>query len=116
MTGRTFLPLSLCLFASLAAPGCAAEDQAADEEQFAADRCNDENVVCEAYGRAPGYQSKPDAYELGDGTRTPTMKIVYQGETGFSPVDLEFNPQDPKQLWAREPHAATSRQLRYGLA
>jgi hypothetical protein len=60
MTVRTFLPLSIALFASLAAPGCAADDQA-DQESFAQDRCNDENVVCEAYGRAPGYQSKPEA-------------------------------------------------------
>src|SRR5690242_13789753 len=100
MTLRTFLPLfSLTALASLGAPACAADDQAPTEEQFAEDRCNDENVVCEAYGRATGYQNKPEAYELGDGVRTPTMKVVYQGQTGFSPVDLEFNPRAPKEMW-----------------
>jgi hypothetical protein len=99
MTVRTFLPLSLALFASFAAPGCAADDASPDEEQFAQDRCNDENVVCEAYGRAANAATKPPAYELGDGTRTPTMKVVYEGQSGFGPVDLEFNPRNPREMW-----------------
>lgn len=55
--------------------------------------------MCEAYGRAANYATKPEAHELGDGTRTPTMKVVYQGRTGFSPVDLEFNPRNPREPW-----------------
>lgn len=99
MTARTLVPLSVALLSILVAPACAPDDERADEGQFAEDRCNDENVVCEAYGRATGYQQKPEGYELGDGTRTPTMKLIYEGQTGFAPVDLEFNPRNPKEMW-----------------
>src|SRR5687767_13850906 len=103
MNGRLLLALPLML---LAASACTADTQS-DEEQFPEDRCNEEGVSCQAYGRARGHQNRAPAYELGDGTRTPTLKIIYQGQSNSAPVDLEFNPRAPRELWVL--HYGTSR-------
>lgn len=95
MTGR--IKLSLLTLATLAAFGCSSS-AADDEELFPEDRCTEEGVVCSAYGRR-GHQNKPPAYELGDGTRAPTLKLIHQGYPNTQPIDLEFNPRSPRELW-----------------
>jgi hypothetical protein len=91
-----FVPVTL-LLSAFAFGACAAPEQ--EEELFDEDRCNDPGVSCQAYGRAAGWQNKPPAYELGNGTTAPTIRMVHQSTVGWDPVDLEFNPRSPRDLW-----------------
>lgn len=96
MKHRILFPVAIFSLFSLGAVGCSADS--ADDELFPEDRCNEEGVTCQAYGRQ-NHQNKPPAYELGDGVRTPTLKLIHQGYPGSQPVDLEFNPRSPRELW-----------------
>lgn len=97
MKSRILLPLALVASAGLAISACAAptEEPSGDDGD---DRCNEEGVSCSAYGRR-GHQNRAAAYELGDGTRAPTLTTVFQGQAGVDPVDLEFNPRRTTELW-----------------
>jgi hypothetical protein len=92
---RTLIPVALVLSASFSVVGCAAEPQ---EELFEEDRCNEEGVTCQAYGRK-NYANKPPAYELGIGSTPAQLTVVHQGQAGWDPIDLEFNPRRPRELW-----------------
>ncbi|MBX3188039.1 MAG: hypothetical protein KF819_13540 [Labilithrix sp.] len=95
MTRRIFYPLSVL---ALVLGGCSSA--ATEEEQVDVDdRCNEEGVLCQGYGRGAGYQNKPPAYELGNGTTAPALTVVYTGQVGWDPVDLEFNPRRTRELW-----------------
>ncbi len=94
---RTLIPLAMMLSTSIGAFACASPTEP-DEELFAEDRCTEEGVQCSAFGRQ-NYQNRPPAYELGNGTTTPTLKVIYQGTAGWQPIDLEFNPRSPRELW-----------------
>jgi len=96
MTLRSLIPVALFLTASFSTFACATEQE--DEGLFDADRCTEEGVLCQAYGRK-NYENKPPAYELGSGGRPPRLTIVHQGQPGWDPVDLEFNPRRPRELW-----------------
>lgn len=96
MANRFLNPVAMFLFASLGAFACSAEP----EDDFSDDRCQDEGVVCQGYGRK-NYENKPPAYELGDGDTPPTLTLVYQGHPGLQPVDLEFNPRMTRELWVQ---------------
>src|SRR5690606_2088974 len=39
------------------------------------------------------------AFELGDGVREPRLTVVYESEAAYDPIDLEFNPRSPRELW-----------------
>jgi hypothetical protein len=91
------IPVAMLLSTSFGTFACTSEGEP-EEELFAADRCTDEGVQCQAYGRQ-NYQNRPPAYELGNGTTTPTLKTIYQGTAGWEPIDLEFNPRTPRELW-----------------
>lgn len=94
MTNRILYPIALAVLAC-AASACTAPT--ADEEP-SDDRCEEEGVVCSAYGRR-NHQNRPPAYELGNGTTPPALTVVYQGQVGWDPVDLEFNPRRTRELW-----------------
>lgn len=96
MQRRIFLPIALFLSTGLGALACTV--QAEDDELFASDRCEQEGVTCQAYGRR-NHENRPEAYELGSGTRAPRLTVVYEGQPGTQPVDLEFNPRRPRELW-----------------
>lgn len=86
------LALSILFAAACAAP---TEESSSDGD----DRCNDEGVVCSAYGRR-NYQNRAPAYELGNGTTPPTLTTIYTSAiAGSQPVDLEFNPRRTTELW-----------------
>jgi hypothetical protein len=95
MTSRILYPLALAAFASLAF-GCAVTPE--DEETSGDDRCEDEGVICSAYGRR-NHANRPPAYELGNGTTPPALTVVFQGQAGVDPIDLEFNPRRTRELW-----------------
>lgn len=92
---RTLIPIAL--FAS-ASSLFACSTKAPEEQLFDEDRCTEEGVSCQAYGRKD-YQNKPAAYELGMGTTPPQITVVYESTVGWDPVDLEFNPHSPRDLW-----------------
>jgi hypothetical protein len=94
MTSRILYPLAFAVLASLAA-GCSATP---DEEDASDDRCEEEGVICSAYGRR-NYQNRAPAFELGNGTTPPTLTVVFQGQAGVDPIDLEFNPRRTRELW-----------------
>lgn len=91
----SFALLALTALAFAGATGCTAE---AADEGVTEDRCEQEGVICSAYGRQ-NHQNRPPAYELGNGTTPPALTVVFQGQAGFDPVDLEFNPRRTKELW-----------------
>lgn len=94
---RHFVPVALLLSASFSTFACSSETQ--EEELFEADRCADEGVTCQAYGRSKDYANKPPAYELGTAAKPAKLTVVYQSKAGWEPVDLEFNPRSPRDLW-----------------
>jgi hypothetical protein len=93
---RTFLPVALFLSASFSMFACAADTE--EEQLFEADRCTEEGVSCQAFGRK-NFANKPPAFELGNGTRAARLKVVHQSQAGWEPIDLEFNPRSPRDLW-----------------
>lgn len=95
MTIRTLIPIAL-LSASFSMFACSSAPE--DEPLFEEDRCTDPGVTCQAYGRK-NYTNKPAAYELGSGTAAPQLTVVHQSTPGWEPVDLEFNPHSPRDLW-----------------
>ena len=97
MTSRTLLPVAFVLLTGLATSACTAETEPGAGEA-GDDRCNEEGVLCSAYGRR-AYQNRAPAYELGNGTTAPTLKVIFQGQAGVDPVDLEFNPRRTTELW-----------------
>jgi hypothetical protein len=97
MKSRFLLPAAMLVATSFGASACASNDDA-DDELFAADRCDEEGVSCMAYGRK-NHQGRPPAYELGLGTRAVTFTTVYQGHEGVEPVDVEFNARSPREMW-----------------
>lgn len=92
---RSFFPVALVALAS-SISACSADTR--EEELFDADRCTEEGVSCQAYGRKD-YENKPPAYELGMGNTPPRLTIVHESNPAWDPVDLEFNPRSPRDLW-----------------
>jgi hypothetical protein len=97
MASRFMKSLALLLTASLGTFACSSAET---EDDFADDRCSEEGVLCQGYGRR-NYTNKPPAYELGMGTTPPTLTMVFQGQAGTQPVDLEFNPRMTRELWVQ---------------
>lgn len=97
MAFRNLIPVALFLSSALSTFACAAEPQEEDT-LFDEDRCNDPGVACDAFGRK-NFANKPPAYELGLGTRAPKLTVVHQSQAGWEPIDLEFNPRSPRDLW-----------------
>jgi hypothetical protein len=97
MSIRPFIPLALFLSASLSTLACASEQD--DEQTFDDTRCEDQGVTCQAYGRAKDAANKAPAYELGTDAKPAKMTKIYQSTAGWEPVDLEFNPKSPRDLW-----------------
>lgn len=96
MTRRILFPAALFLSTSLSIIACGEEPQ--EDQLFEEDRCTDPNVSCDAFGRK-NYSNKPPAYELGTGARAPRITLVHQSQAGWQPIDLEFNPRSPRDLW-----------------
>ncbi|MBX3226399.1 MAG: hypothetical protein KIT84_44745 [Labilithrix sp.] len=88
-------PAVLALSASLFA--CASETN--EEQLFPEDRCTEEGVSCDAFGRAVDATEKLPAYELGTDEKPAQMTLVHQSNPLWEPVDLEFNPRSPRDLW-----------------
>lgn len=84
-------PVALALIA------CTAPTE--EEELFPADRCTGEGVSCDAFGRAVDATEKAPAYELGTDDKPAKMTLVHQSNPLWDPVDLEFNPRSPRDLW-----------------
>src|SRR5687768_4185594 len=97
MSNRFLTPFALFLTASLGALACSSAES---EDDFADDRCTEEGVLCQGYGRR-NYVNKPPAYELGMGTTPPALTLVFQGQPGVQPIDLEFNPRMTRELWVQ---------------
>jgi hypothetical protein len=101
MTIRNSLwALPILLAPALALPACSAQTEDEDE-RAPVDRCDEEGVICQAYGRQ-NTANKPPAFELGTGDGSPTsvtFKTILQGPAGHQPVDLEFNPTRSRELW-----------------
>lgn len=97
MNRRPFA-LAAVLLSSLVA-ACAADEEPATEALFALDRCTEPGVTCEMFGRAPDAEAKGPAYELGTEAKPATMTLVHQTRPEWDPVDLEFNPRSPRDLW-----------------
>lgn len=101
MNFRVLLSLSLPVVFT-AALGCSAETTTdtpeAQEQLFEESRCEDAAEVCDRFGRVDPANRAP-AYELGDGTKEPTLTVVYQGPENTQPIDVEFNPRSPRELW-----------------
>lgn len=97
MSIRPFIPLALFLSTSLSTFACAVE-QEEEDALFDETRCEDANVACQAYGRKD-YANKTPAYELGTDGKPAKMTKIYQSTAGWEPVDLEFNPRSPRDLW-----------------
>lgn len=96
MSIRPLIPVALFLSASLSTFACASEQEG--EDTFDETRCEDEGVTCQAYGRK-NYANKPPAYELGTDAKPAKLTKVYQTRAEFEPVDIEFNPRSPRDLW-----------------
>lgn len=96
MTIRSLIPVALLVSASFSVVACSTTSE--EEGLFDEDRCNDEGVSCQAYGRK-NYENKPAAYELGNGARAPRLRLIHEGQPGWDPIDLEFNPRRPRELW-----------------
>jgi hypothetical protein len=99
MTGRTVLSASIALVSMFGLSACAAE-KGMDQDEAAAfdDRCSEDGVQCQGFGRK-NYANKPPAYELGTAERAPTLTVIYQGHPQTQPVDVEFNPKNPSEVW-----------------
>jgi hypothetical protein len=98
MTFRALVPFALLL--SSAAVACTAEEaEQPTEALFPTDRCPEQGVTCEMFGRAADADAKGPAYELGSATKPATMTLVHQSNAQWDPVDLEFNPRSPQDLW-----------------
>lgn len=96
----SFLVLSGLVLSSLVV-GCATEATEEADDRAPVDRCDQDGVDCQAYGRKNA-ASMPPAYELGTGNGSPssvTFKEVFKGPAGHQPVDLEFNPTRSRELW-----------------
>ncbi len=97
MSIRHLIPVALLLSSALSVFACTTESTD-DEGTFDGDHCNDPNVTCDAFGRK-NFANKPPAYELGTATKAPKLTVVHQSQPGWDPVDLEFNPRSPRDLW-----------------
>lgn len=93
---RNLIPLAL-LAAATPLVACSATSEQ-EEAVFTNDRCDQDGVTCLAFGRKDT-SGKPAAYELGDGTKEPALTVVHQSQPDWQPVDLEFNPRSPRELW-----------------
>ncbi|MFO0737707.1 MAG: hypothetical protein U0270_17575 [Labilithrix sp.] len=93
------LALFAVLLSSVSAVACAATEEEPTEALFPADRCTEPGVTCEMFGRAPDADAKGPAYELGSATKPATMTLVHQSNAQWDPIDLEFNPRSPRDLW-----------------
>lgn len=97
---RSFAVLSGLLLASLVA-ACSTEASDEADDRAPVDRCDQEGVTCQAYGRKNAAQMPP-AYEIGTGNGTAasvTFKEIWKGPAGHQPVDVEFNPTRSRELW-----------------
>lgn len=90
-------PVGLLVSSLVAA--CAGPEEQPTEALFPADRCTEPGVTCEMFGRAPSASSKAPAYELGSDAEPAKMTLVHQTNAQWDPVDLEFNPRSPRDLW-----------------
>ena len=97
----SFVALSGVVLASLLA-GCSTEAGSEESDERApVDRCDQEGVTCQAYGRK-NTANQPEAYEIGTGNGSATsvtFKEIFKGPAGHQPVDLEFNPTRSQELW-----------------
>src|SRR5262245_27082687 len=96
MSYRSFFSL-FGLIVSASAIGCASAEHE-EGQAWTNDRCDVEGVTCQAFGRK-NRSGQGDAAELGTGAKAPTLTVIHQSQPQFDPVDFEFNPRNPRELW-----------------